>query len=131
MADGGVELAVGDLAAGLGWSNASQAADKASAYQVAEGMRALEKASADSSTSSTAPHSWRSALAIAFGHSYPLWLGWVGAGSGLGFLAGGVVAAHTGFSALAGTVLLGPTVLGATFLIGAAVCMWRRSSTAR
>jgi hypothetical protein len=51
--------------------------------------------------------------------------------SGLGFLAGGIVAAHTGFSPLAGTILLGPTVLGAIFLIGAAVCMWRRSSTAR
>jgi hypothetical protein len=70
-------------------------------------------------------------LAIAFGRSYPRWLGWVGAVSGLGFLAGGIVAAHTGFSPLAGTILLGPTVLGAIFLIGAAVCMWRRSSTAR
>jgi hypothetical protein len=113
------------------WANATQAGDKASAYQVAEGMRALEKGLSGFFHLVNGTTLLVLGLAIAFGRSYPRWLGWVGAVSGLGFLAGGIVAAHTGFSPLAGTLLLGPTVLGAIFLIGAAVCMWRRSSTAR
>ncbi len=113
------------------WTNATQAGDKASAYQVAEGMRALEKGLSGFFHLVNGTTLLVLGLAIAFGRSYPRWLGWVGAVSGLGFLAGGIVATHTGFSPLAGTVLLGPTVLGAIFLIGAAVCMWRRSSTAR
>ena len=113
------------------WTSATQAGDKASAYQVAEGMRALEKGLSGFFHLVNGTTLLALGLAIAFGRSYPRWLGWVGAVSGLGFLAGGIVTAHTGFSPLAGTVLLGPTVLGAIFLIGAAVCMWRRSSTAR
>jgi hypothetical protein len=113
------------------WMNAVQAGDKASAYQVAEGMRALEKGLSGFFHLVNGTTFLALGLAIAFGRSYPRWLGWVGAVAGLGFLAGGVVAANTGFSALAGTVLLGPTVLGAIFLIGAAVCMWRGSTTAR
>jgi hypothetical protein len=113
------------------WTHATQAGDKASAYQVAEGMRALEKGLSGFFHLANGTTLLALGLAIAFGRSYPRWLGWVGAVSGLGFLAGGIVAAHTGFSPLAGTVLLGPTLLGAIFLIGAAVCMWRRSSTAR
>ena len=113
------------------WTNATQARDKASAYQVAEGMRALEKGLSGFFHLVNGTTLLVLGLAIAFGRSYPRWLGWVGAVSGLGFLAGGIVTAHTGFSPLAGTVLLGPTVLGAIFLIGAAVSMWRRSSTAR
>ena len=112
------------------WTNASQA-DKASAYQVAEGMRALEKGLSGFFHLVNGTTLLALGLAIAFGRSYPRWLGWVGAVSGLGFLVGGVVTAYTGFSSLAGTVLLGPTVLSAIFLLGAAVCMWRRSSTTR
>jgi hypothetical protein len=113
------------------WINATQAADKASAYQVAEGIRAIEKGLSGFFHLANGTTLLVLGLAIAFGRSYPRWLGWVGAVSGLGFLAGGVVAAYTGFSALAGTVILGPFVLGTVFLLGAAVCMWRRSSTAR
>ena len=113
------------------WTNATQARDKASAYQVAEGMRALEKGLSGFFHLVNGTTLLALGLAIAFGRSYPRWLGWVGAVSGLGVLAGGIVTAHTGFSPLAGTLLLGPTVLAAIFLIGAAVCMWRRSSTAR
>ena len=112
------------------WTNAGQA-DKASALQVAEGMRALEKGLSGFFHLVNGTTLMVLGLAIAFGHSYPRWLGWVGAVSGIGFLVGGVVTAYTGFSSLAGTVLLGPTVLSAIFLLGAAMCMWRRSSTAR
>jgi hypothetical protein len=112
------------------WASASQA-DKASAYQVAEGIRALEKGLSGFFHLVNGTTLLTIGLAIAFGRSYPRWLGWVGAVSGLGFLVGGVVTAYTGFSSLAGTVLLGPTVLSAIFLLGAAVCMWRKSSIAR
>ena len=112
------------------WINATQAADKASAYQVAEGIRAIENGLSGFFHLTNGTTLLVLGLAIAFGRSYPHWLGWVGAVSGLGFIAGGVVAAYTGFSALVGTVILGPFVLGTVFLLGAAVCMWRRSSGA-
>jgi hypothetical protein len=67
-------------------------------------------------------------LALSFGRRYPRWLGWVGAVAGVGFVSGGVATAHTGFSGLAGSILLAPTVLVAVFLIGTAVSMWRRSN---
>jgi hypothetical protein len=110
------------------WMQAAQA-DKASAFQVAEGTRALEKGLSGFFHLANGTTSLALGLAIVFGRSYPRWLGWVGAVSGLGFIAGGVVTAHTGFSPLAGNVLLGPVVLGAIFLLGAAVCMWRRDSS--
>ena len=111
------------------WTNATQAADKASAYQVAEATRSLEKALSAFFHLANGTTLLALGLAIAFGRSYPRWLGWVGAAAGLGFLIGGVVTAHTGFSPLAGSVLLGPVVLVTVFLLGAAVCMWRRGST--
>jgi hypothetical protein len=113
------------------WSNATQASDKTSAYQVAEGVRALEKGLSGFFHLANGTTLLVLGLAISIGHSYPRWLGWLGAAAGLGFLTGGVVTAHTGFSPLAGTILLGPVVLGTVFLLGAAVCMWRRSSSAR
>jgi hypothetical protein len=67
---------------------------------------------------------------MALGRSYPRWLGWTGAAAGIGFLAGGVTTAHTGFSTEASTVLVAPLVLGIVFLLGASVCMWRRSRMA-
>ena len=93
------------------WTNATQAGDKASAYQVAEGMRVPEKGLSGFFHLVNGTTLLALGLGIAFGRSYPRWLGWVGAVSGLGFLAGGIVTAHTGFSPLAGTVLLGPTSL--------------------
>jgi hypothetical protein len=111
------------------WVNATQAADKASAYQVAEGTRALEKGLSGFFHLTNGTTLLVLGLAIGLGRSYPRWLGWVGAASGLGLVAGGITTAYTGFSPLAGTVLLGPLVLGLVFLLGAAVCMWRRSST--
>ena len=86
------------------WTNATQSGDKASAYQVAEGMRALEKGLSGFFHLVNGTTLLVLGLAIAFGRCYPRWLGWVGAVSGLGFLAGGIVAAHTGFSPLVGTV---------------------------
>jgi hypothetical protein len=113
------------------WNNASLPADKASAYQVAEGMRALEKGLSGFFHLVNGTTLLALGLALAVGRAYPRWLGWVGAVAGLGFLGGGIVAAHTGFSALAGNVLLGPVVLGTIFLLGGAACMWRRSNIAR
>jgi hypothetical protein len=110
------------------WSNASQAADKSSAYQVAEATRSLEKALSGFFHLANGTTLLVLGLAIAFGRGYPRWLGWVGAAAGLGFLTGGVVTAHTGFSPLAGTVLLGPVVLVTVFLLGAAFCMWRSAA---
>ncbi|MDF2745978.1 MAG: hypothetical protein K0S98_262 [Propionibacteriaceae bacterium] len=90
------------------WNNATQAADKSSAYQVAEATRWLEKALSAFFHLANGTTLLILGLAIAFGRGYPGWLGWVGAASALGFLTGGVVTAYTGFSPLAGTVLLGP-----------------------
>ena len=49
--------------------------------------------------------------------------------AGLGFLAGGVITAQTGFSATAGAVLTPALLLLAVFVVGICVSMWRRATT--
>jgi len=51
--------------------------------------------------------------------------GLVGVVAGVGYLAGGVVTAHTGFSPIAGTVLLAPLALTVVFLVGGSLVLWR------
>jgi hypothetical protein len=70
-------------------------------------------------------------LSMTLGRLFPRWVGWVGVVAGLGALAGGTTVAHTGFSPMASTVLLAPTILGAVFLLATAVLMWRRAGARR
>jgi hypothetical protein len=112
------------------WMKATDAADKSAAYQMAEGIRWVEKGLSGFFHLVNGAAFLALGLSMALGRSYPRWLGWTGAAAGIGFLAGGVTTAHTGFSTEASTVLVAPLVLGIVFLLGASVCMWRRSRMA-
>jgi hypothetical protein len=112
------------------WVRATGAADKAVAFQVAESIRWVEKGLSGFFQLLNGTALLALGVSVALGRSYPRWLGWTGAAGGVGFLAGGVTTAHTGFSMEAGMVLLAPLVLGTVFLLGMSVSMWRRSSVA-
>src|SRR3954453_6694165 len=126
----GVQMAVDGVAlkaAFDAWAGAS-GTEKAVAFQIADEVRWLEKGlGAFFQMLNGVTLIWLG-LSLALGRRYPRWLGWVGVVAGVGFLAGGVSTAHTGFSGQAGTILRAPTVLAAVFLVGAAVAVWRRSS---
>jgi hypothetical protein len=111
------------------WAGAS-GVQKTVAFQIADEVRWLEKGLGGFFQMLNGVTLIALGLCLALGRRYPRWLGLVGVVAGVGFLAGGVSTAHTGFSGQAGTILLAPTVLAAVFLISAAVAMWRRSSRA-
>jgi hypothetical protein len=50
--------------------------------------------------------------------------------AGIGWVTGGTITAHTGFSPQVSTVLLAASALTAVFLVGESVSMWRRSNLA-
>jgi hypothetical protein len=110
------------------WANAS-GSERASAFQVAEGMRALEKALSGFFHLSNGFTLLALGLSVALGHLYARWLGWVAVLAGLAFLAGGVVTAHSGFSAGSGVFLTPALVLMVVFIVGISVSMWRRASS--
>jgi hypothetical protein len=66
--------------------------------------------------------------AVASSRIYPRWLGIFGVLAGVGFMSGGVVTAHTGFSPEAGTVLSPALIAGLVFVVGTCMSMARRSS---
>ena len=53
-----------------------------------------------------------------------------GVAAGIGWVTGGTITAHTGFSPQVSTVLLAASALTAVFLVGESVSMWRRSNLA-
>ncbi len=108
------------------WTHAAPA-DKAAAFQVADGIRWIEKALSSFFHLVNGATLLALGLSMALGRAYPRWLGWIGAIAGIGFLAGGRTVAHTGFSAQAGTVLQVALLLSLVFMIGSSVAMWRRS----
>jgi hypothetical protein len=112
------------------WAQAAAGAERASAFQVAEGIRWIEKGLSGFFHLTNGTTLLALGLSITVGRVYPRWLGVTGVLAGIGFLAGGVTTAHTGFSPKASTVLLVPLVLGLVFLIGVAVMMWRRTPAA-
>jgi hypothetical protein len=111
------------------WSRAG-GADKSTAFLMADDVRSIEKGLGGFFQMSNGLTLLALGLSLALGHAFPRWLGWIGAIGGAGWLAGGVVTAHTGFSMAASRVLTGPLLLTIVFLIGACVLMWRRSGAA-
>jgi hypothetical protein len=110
------------------WTNTPVGAGKASAFQVAEGVRDLEKGLSGFFHLNNGLTLVTLGLSIALGHLYTRWLGWVAVVAGLGFLAGGVVTAQTGFSTTAGAVLTPALLLLVVFVAGVCVSMWRRAT---
>ena len=109
------------------WTHAPAGPAKASAFQVAEGLRGLEKGLSGFFHLANGLTLLSLGLSVALGHLYARWLGWTAVVAGLAFLVGGVVTAHTGFSPAAGRFLTPALLLLAVFLVGACVSMWRRA----
>jgi len=122
-----VQMAVDGVALKMAvdtWA-AAPADGSATAFAVADGIRDVEKGLSAFFHLLNGTALVLLGLAVALGRALPRWLGLVGALAGLGYLAGGVVTAYTGFSETAGTVLLAPLLLSAVFLLGSCVWMWR------
>ncbi|QWZ10116.1 hypothetical protein KRR39_10485 [Nocardioides panacis] len=111
------------------WTSAPVGAGKTSAFQVAEGVRGVEKGLSGFFHLTNGLTLVSLGLSIALGHRYARWLGWTAVVAGLGFLAGGAVTAQTGFSATAGTVLTPALLLLLVFVVGVCVSMWRHAAT--
>jgi hypothetical protein len=111
------------------WTSAPVGAGKTSAFQVAEGVRGVEKGLSGFFHLTNGLTLVTLGLSIALGHGYARWLGWTAVVAGLGFLAGGAVTAQTGFSATAGRVLTPALLLLLVFVVGVCVSMWRHAAT--
>jgi fluoride ion exporter CrcB/FEX len=107
------------------WAGATDAA-KTSAFQVAEGVRWLEKGLSAFFHFMNGTALLGIGLSIVVGRSYRSWSGWVAIAAGIGFLAGGALTASSGFSMDAATILQPSLLLLAVFLVGSYVSVWRR-----
>src|SRR4051794_20983742 len=110
------------------WASAT-GAEKTSAFQVAEGIRALEKALSAFFHLNNGFTLLALGLSVALGHLYARWLGWVAVLAGLAFLVGGVITGHSGFSSSSGVFLTPALLLMVVFVAGISVSMWRRASS--
>lgn len=101
------------------------APDKPAAFYVADAVRWIEKGLSAFFHLNNGLALVTIGLAAALGRTFPRWLGVAGAIAGVAAMYGGYVAAHGGFSPEAAAIL-GPTsLLGAVFLVGGSVWMWR------
>jgi hypothetical protein len=112
------------------WLGASDP-HRVSAFQVADGIRFIEKGLSGFFNVTNGISLAALGLAVAVGTAYRRWIGWLGVLAGVGLVAGGVSVAHTGFSMEAAMILNGPFILGALFIIALCVSMWRRSVGSR
>jgi hypothetical protein len=111
------------------WTHAATGPERTSAFQVADGLRGLEKGLSGYFHLNNGITLITLGLSIAVGRLYARWLGAVAVLAGFAFLVGGVITAHAGFSSDAGLVLTPALVLLAVFIIGVCVSMWRRAAT--
>jgi hypothetical protein len=109
------------------WTTAT-GPQKASAFQVAEGLRGLEKGLSALFHINNGLTLLTLGLSIAFGRLYASALGWTAVLAGGAFVAGGVVTAHAGFSSGAGLLLKPALLLLVVFMVGICVSMWRRGN---
>lgn len=121
-----VQMAVDGIAlkAAVDHWAASSGAARATAYDVADAVRSVEKGLSALFHLNNGITLLTLGAALAQGGRRRA-LGWIGAASGAGFLVEAAVTARTGFSPEAATVALAPTLLLLVFLVGAAVSMWR------
>lgn len=104
---------------------------QASAFEVAEAIRSLEKGLSGFFHLSNGLTLLPLGVAVVAGRAYSRWLGWVGMVAGLAFLLGGVVTTRTASSPEAGVFLTPGLALLVVFLLGVGVAMWRRAPSAR
>ena len=124
----GVQMAVDGFAlkAAIDAWHAAPPADQPAAFLVAESVRAIEKGLSSLFHFTNGVALLSLGLGVSVGSAYPRWLGWFGVAAGVGYLAGGVSVAHTGFSPEASGILGTALLPGVVFLFGMAVTMgWR------
>lgn len=108
------------------WAGASGSA-KTSAFQVADGLRSLEKGLSAFFNLMNGTAVLGLGLSLIAGRTHRPWPGWIAILASLGFLSGGVATATGGFSPRAGTLLQPSLLLLAVFLAGTYVSTWRGS----
>jgi len=113
------------------WVGSDSPIGRAATFQVADGIRDIEKALSAFFHLLNGSTFLLLGLSVAFGRYCPRWLGVCGGLAGIGFLVAGVVTARTGFSGDADSAVLPATLFGTVFLVGVFVSMWRRASRER
>jgi len=108
------------------WAGTTSPEAQASAFQVADGIRWLEKALSSFFQLLNGLTFLLIGLSMVVGRSFARWLGVVGVLTGAALVYVGTVVARTGFSPESATAVLPATLLGAVFLIGTWFSMWRR-----
>ena len=103
------------------------APDKSAAFYVADGVRWIEKGLSAFFHLNNGTALIALGLAVAFGRTYARWLGVLGVAAGIGAIAGGIVAAHTGFSGQSAQILGPSSLAGAAFLTAICISMWRHA----
>jgi hypothetical protein len=113
------------------WATSTSPAQHVAAFQVADGIRWIEKACSAFFHLLNGATFVLLGLSVAVGRYCPRWLGVSGFLAGVGFVVTGLVTAHSGFSGQADAFVLPATLFGSVFLIGAFVSMWRRAGRER
>ena len=108
-----------------GWVTA-QPAERAAAFLVADSVRDVEKGLSGFFNLLNGVTLLTLGLAVAASLRSASVLGWFGVVAGIGFMSGGVAAAHTGFSPEAAQILSPAVLSSAVFLAGICVSLWRR-----
>jgi hypothetical protein len=109
------------------WAHAGSAVDKAIAFQVADGVRWIEKALSSFFHLINGLTMLTLGAAALLGHVVPRWIGVTGVLAGGGFVLGSLVVARTGFSPESQPFLLPALLMSAVFVIGASTSMIRRA----
>jgi hypothetical protein len=108
------------------WAHAASAADKAITFQVADGVRWIEKALSSFFHLVNGLTLLSLGMAALLGRRVPRWIGATGVLAGIGFVIGGTVVAHTGFSPQTQPFLLPALLMSAVLMVGASVALLRR-----
>lgn len=112
------------------WAAATGSA-KTSAFQVAEGLRWLEKGLSGLFNLLNGTAVLALGLSLIVGRTYRSWPGWVAIIASMGFLAGGAVTAEDGFTPRAGTFLQPALLLLIVFLTATYVTTWHNPQPPR
>jgi hypothetical protein len=112
------------------WVGAAPA-DQGAAFLVASGVRAIEKGLSSTFHLLNGTALLTLGLAVSTSDHFPRPLGWFGFAAGIGYAAGGIDTAHTGFSVESSQILGSALVPGVVFLFGMAVAMWIRAGSGK
>ena len=111
--------------------DAAPAADKPAAFAAAFAVRQIEIGLASLLSILFGATSGVYGLLIYSDGRYPIWIGGVAVASGIGFAAGGVVMAHTGFSSTTMDIQMPASLLLLAWIVAVAAILWRRSGPPR